>query len=271
MTSNPSTDTAITSLRMQVTDYVIKPVSQKDVLSAVRRALCDNGNHIALSADENDGIALSAREMDVLLHLFQGYPFSEMATLFPDEYFHIGGDENNGNQWDGNESIQEFMEENGIENNHELQVYFNKRVLEILTKQNKKMIGWDEILVPGIPKSVLIQSWQGQESLVESAREGYKGILSNGYYIDLMQPASDHYLNDPIPVDSPLSNEEKRNILGGETTMWSEFVTEETVDSRIWPRTAAIAERFWSSQSINDIDDMYERMNRISYLFKTLP
>jgi len=81
MTSKPSTHTAITSLRMQVADYVIKPVSQKDVLSAVRRALCDNGNHMALSADENDGIALSAREMDVLLHLFQGYPFSEMATL----------------------------------------------------------------------------------------------------------------------------------------------------------------------------------------------
>jgi len=201
-------------------------------------------------------------------YMFLDKLFSEMATLFPDEYFHIGGDENNGNQWDGNESIQEFMEENGIESNHELQVYFNKRVLEILSKQNKKMIGWDEILVHGIPKSVMIQSWQGQESLVESAREGYKGILSNGYYIDLMQPASDHYLNDPIPVDSPLSNDEKRNILGGETTMWSELVTDETVDSRIWPRTAAIAERFWSSQSINDIDDMYERMNRISYLLE---
>jgi hexosaminidase len=201
-------------------------------------------------------------------YMFLDKLFSEMATLFPDEYFHIGGDENNGNQWDGNESIQEFMEENGIENNHELQVYFNKRVLEILTKQNKKMIGWDEILVPGIPKSIMIQSWQGQESLVESAREGYKGILSNGYYIDLMQPASYHYLNDPIPVDSPLSSEEKRNILGGETTMWSELVTDETVDSRIWPRTASIAERFWSSQSINDIDDMYERMNRISYLLE---
>ncbi len=194
--------------------------------------------------------------------------FSEMAMLFTDEYFHIGGDENNGKQWDKNESIQKYMEENGIKDNHELQVYFNKRVLQILTKQDKKMIGWDEVLVPGIPKSVVIQSWRGQDALVESAQKGYKGILSNGYYIDLMQPASFHYSNDPVPVGSPLSDEEKKNILGGEATMWSELVTPETVDSRIWPRTAAIAERLWSSQSINDVDDMYERLNKISYLLE---
>jgi hexosaminidase len=201
-------------------------------------------------------------------YVFLNNLFNEMATLFPDEYFHIGGDENNGKQWDNNEKIQIFMEENEIEDNHQLQVYFNKHVLDILTKLGKKMVGWDEILVPGIPKSVMIQSWRGQEALVESAQEGYKGILSNGYYIDLMQPASFHYLNDPIPVGSPLTEEEKKNILGGEATMWSELVTQETVDSRIWPRTAAIAERLWSSQSINDVDDMYERLNKISYLLE---
>lgn len=194
--------------------------------------------------------------------------FGEMTALFPDEYFHIGGDENNGKQWDANDSIQEFMKKNDIKGNHDLQAYFNKRVLEILTRYRKKMIGWDEILVSGIPKSIMIQSWRGVESLVQSAQEGYKGILSNGYYIDLMQPASFHYLNDPIPADSPLTDEEKKNILGGEATMWSELVTPETVDSRIWPRTAAIAERLWSSQSINNVDDMYERLGRISFLLE---
>ncbi|MCK5455842.1 MAG: family 20 glycosylhydrolase, partial [Melioribacteraceae bacterium] len=84
----------------------------------------------------------------------------------------------------------------------------------------------------------------------------------------LMQPASFHYLNDPIPVGSSLTEEEMKNILGGEATMWSELVTPETIDSRIWPRTAAIAERLWSSQSINDVNDMYERLNKISYLLE---
>jgi DNA-binding NarL/FixJ family response regulator len=81
LTSYPSTHTAIISLRMQVVDYLTKPANQEDILCAVRRALCGNDNHMVLSSHENDGIALSAREKDVLLHLFQGYAFSEMAIL----------------------------------------------------------------------------------------------------------------------------------------------------------------------------------------------
>jgi DNA-binding NarL/FixJ family response regulator len=81
LTSYPSTHTAIASLRMQVVDYLTKPASQEDILSAVRQALCGNGNHMGFSSHENDRIALSAREKDVLLHLFQGYAFSEIAIL----------------------------------------------------------------------------------------------------------------------------------------------------------------------------------------------
>jgi hexosaminidase len=186
--------------------------------------------------------------------------FKEMSELFNDEFMHIGGDENNGKQWNQNPSIQKFMKENGIKDNHELQSYFNKRLLEILTKYNKKMVGWDEIFQPDMPKNIVIQSWRGQKSLIESAQKGYQGILSNGYYIDLIQPAEFHYLNDPIPADTPLSPEEQKFILGGEATMWAELVTNETVDSRIWPRTIAIAERFWSPGNVRDVDDMYRRM-----------
>ncbi|MCB9247459.1 MAG: family 20 glycosylhydrolase [Ignavibacteriales bacterium] len=57
---------------------------------------------------------------------------------FIDEYFHIGGDENNGKQWNLNDSIQQFKKEKGIKDNHDLQAYFNNRVLKILTQNNKK-------------------------------------------------------------------------------------------------------------------------------------
>ncbi len=188
----------------------------------------------------------------------------EMAALFPDPFFHIGGDENNGKQWNANPAIQAFMKKNNIKDNHSLQAYFNSRLLKIITKHGKRMVGWDEILHPQMPKNIVIQSWRGPQFMVRSARQGYQGILSNGYYIDLVQPASFHYLNDPVPADSALTPAESALILGGEATSWAELVTPETVDSRIWPRTAVIAERLWSPASVRDLDDMYRRMEVIS-------
>lgn len=194
----------------------------------------------------------------------------EMTALFDDEYFHIGGDENNGKQWSSNEQIKSFMKKNNIADNHALQAYFNNRLLKLLTKYNKKMIGWDEILHPDMPKTIVIQSWRGPKGLNEAAQKGYQALLSNGYYIDLIQPTDFHYLNDPLPADNPLTPEQRKFILGGEATQWAELVTPENVDSRIWPRMAAIAERFWSDQSVRDIPDMYRRMDIISLQLEEL-
>jgi len=190
--------------------------------------------------------------------------FTEMADLFPDTYMHIGGDENNGKQWDANPEIVKFKEEQGFSNNHQLQAYFNVRIAEILNSLNKRMVGWDEILDDELPKSVVIQSWRGKEALADAAQAGYDVLLSNGYYIDLLQPASYHYLNDPLPEITQLSSLARKHVLGGEATMWSEKVSTETVDSRIWPRTAAIAERLWSPVAVNNINDMYLRMENLS-------
>ena len=190
--------------------------------------------------------------------------FKEMAGLFPDPYLHIGGDEVEGHQWEANPSIQAFKKKNGLPDNNALQAYFNKRLLKILTKHGKKMVGWDEIFQPDLPKDIVIHSWRGPQSLVEAASKGYQGILSNGYYIDLCQSAESHYLNDPLPQDSPLASGARALILGGEATMWSELVTPETIDSRIWPRTAAIAERLWSPAAVRNVDDMYRRMAGLS-------
>ncbi len=196
--------------------------------------------------------------------------FAEMAGLFPDEYMHIGGDENNGKQWSANAKIQAFMKKKGIPDNHALQAHFNKKILAILARYGKKMVGWDEVFQPGLPKSIVIQSWRGQEALVQAAKKGYPTILSNGYYIDLCQPTDYHYQIDPVPGDSPLSEEEKKYILGGEATMWGELISPETIDSRIWPRSAAIAERLWSPARVKDVRDMYRRLEKINLQLEEL-
>lgn len=189
---------------------------------------------------------------------------SEMCALFPDPYFHIGGDENNGKQWDANPAIQEFMKQHDLKSNHDLQNYFNTKVIDILRKNGKKMIGWDEILQPGLPQDAVIQSWRGKEGLRDAATKGYEVILSNGYYIDLSNPAWKHYTNDPLPADMSLTLDQQKKILGGEATMWAELVTPVNIDSRIWPRTAAIAERLWSPAEINNIPDMYRRLSTMA-------
>jgi hexosaminidase len=196
--------------------------------------------------------------------------FTEMTALFPDAYFHIGGDENTGKDWARNPAIKAYMQQKGMTTYRELETEFISRLLPILKKNSKKMMGWDEILRPGVPHDIMIQSWRGTESLVEAAQQGYTGLLSTGYYIDLIQPTDFHYAVDPIPVNTPLTKAQQQFIVGGEATMWTEHVTPETVDSRIWPRTAAIAERLWSAQSVTDAEDMYRRLDRIDLYLEGL-
>jgi hexosaminidase len=206
-------------------------------------------------------------EVYELLDAFIG----EMAGLFPDPYFHIGGDEVTGVHWDANPEIQAFIRERGMEDNHDLQAYFNRRIQEILSRYGKKMVGWDEIFHPALPRDIVIQSWRGQESLAESARQGYQGILSNGYYLDHILSAGRHYQVDPLSgAAADLSPGERTRVLGGEACMWSEFVTWETIDSRIWPRAAAIAERLWSPAEVDDAEDMYRRLEVTSQRLELL-
>lgn len=190
---------------------------------------------------------------------------AEMSKLFPDPYFHIGGDEVDGKQWDANPKIQEFIHAHGMKNNQDLQAYFNKRLEKILTKNHKIMVGWDEILHPDLPKTIVVQSWRGQASLAIAAQQGYRGLLSYGYYLDLMWPTSRHYAVDPMSdAAANLTPEQKALILGGESCQWAEWVTPENIDSHIWPRNAAIAERLWSPQDVTDVNSMYARMHVVS-------
>ena len=201
----------------------------------------------------------------------------EVCPLFSGNYFHIGGDENEGKDWDSNRKIQEFKKKNNFANNHELQTYFTIQLIPMLKKHNKTLMGWEEIMTKNLPKDAIIHSWRGSnegiaagQSLVNAVKNGYKTVLSNGYYIDLMLGVENHYLNDPMPKNITLTAEEKARILGGEAPIWSELVTPTTIDSRIWPRTTAIAERLWSNENITDMASLRKRMNVISLQLEEL-
>ena len=194
----------------------------------------------------------------------------EMSSIFPDPYIHIGGDETVSPEWKTDPRIRAFMRAHQIQNSDGLQAYFNQRVLRILIGLHKHMVGWDEILNPALPKDVVIQSWRGEASLVKGAEQGYQGMLSAGYYLDGMESAAKHYLVDPLPSNANLSQEQRKLVLGGEICMFAEHINERSIDSRLWPRTAAIAERFWSPEQVRDVDDMYRRLDAVSVQLETM-
>ncbi|WP_032469200.1 beta-N-acetylhexosaminidase [Vibrio mimicus] len=316
--------------------------------------------------------------------------FDEVVELFPDEYFHIGGDEPNYQQWRDNPKIQTFIKQHQLDGERGLQSYLNTQVEKMLNERGKKITGWDEIWHKDLPKSIVIQSWQGHDSIGRAAKEGFQGLLSTGYYLDQPQPTSYHYRNDPMPkgitVDdqlhqgekfvtydwvkprnkggprkgnltiiegqdgkvraftdyngksreevyvleyvpgvkfrghfdnfmsytefnyqfsgdqlkegsyqrignvrwpttgtlvassdsvantipepnggypAQLSKEQEPLILGGEITIWGENLDSMTIEQRLWPRSYAIAERLWSSETLTDEASMYRRMRAL--------
>ena len=203
---------------------------------------------------------------------------AEMTGLFPDPYFHAGGDENDGRQWRRTPRIAAFMQSHKMvkadgktPDKHQLQLYFSGRVAGILRKYGKTMVGWDETLGPNLPPEVVVQSWRGKKGLNEAAQLGHPVLLSAGYYLDLNLSAASSYTTDPLPADTPLNAAQQARVLGGEAAMWSEFADSVILESRIWPRAAAVAERLWSAPAATqDVTDMYRRLGVVSEQLETL-
>lgn len=188
----------------------------------------------------------------------------EMSGLFPDAFWHIGGDEVPGTEWSASPRIRAWMKLHHVKDNAGLQAHFNRRLIAILARHHRQVVGWDEILHPGLPTTAVIQSWRGTDYLATATRQGYRGILSAPYYLDHIDPAGQLYQADPLPATAGLSDAEAARVLGGEACMWAEYVGPETVESRIWPRMLAVAERFWSPAAVSDVPDMYRRLDAVA-------
>ncbi len=187
---------------------------------------------------------------------------AEMVPLFPDRYWHVGGDEVDPTQWNTSTAIQAWMKTRGVADAHALQTNFNGRLFALLAAHNRTPVGWDEILQPGLPDGAVIQSWRGMGGLTGAAATGRQAILSAPYYLDHIKTAGEMYLVDPLPDSLPA--DQAALVLGGEACMWAEYVTTETIDSRLWPRLGALAERFWSPRDVRDVPDMYRRLAVLS-------
>jgi len=192
----------------------------------------------------------------------------EMSSIFTSACFHIGADENNGVAWKQNANIVAFMKKNNIPDTKALDHYFVMRMYAIIKKHKRTMVGWEELFNKNLPKDVIVQKWKPEVAMMGTPlkaetviAQGNPVIISSGFYLDHHMPAHVYYLNSAIPKTDIADPAIKANLLGGEAAQWTEIADAENIEGRIWPGTAAIAERLWSAASVTDIDDMYRRLN----------
>lgn len=192
---------------------------------------------------------------------------TEMKTIFPFAYVHLGLDESNGVVWKNNPAIVAFMEQKKIANVHELQDYFLERFDALVKKQGYKSVVWEEAFNAKTAPDITVQVWKpslmGPGLSVENiVKQGNPAIDSRGFYLDHFMPAYFHLMNKDFTQTSPWK--------GGEAAMWSEVVDGEVFEGRVWPRTFAIAERLWTNPATVDIDEFYTRLYTAeTYLAKT--
>ena len=128
---------------------------------------------------------------------FLDHLFGEMAELFPDKYFHVGGDEISGADWKTNLQVQDFMKANDLKTLGELESYFFDRVRKDVVAHGKIVIGWEEVAGSVIPDDVLVQAWRSSNAIARITNQGNPVIATCGYYLDKLWPAEDHYRVDP--------------------------------------------------------------------------
>ena len=220
---------------------------------------------------------------------------TELASIFPDRYLHIGGDEVHPAWWQGSSEIQAHMQAHGLADVAAVQAQFNARLHAILERSGRRMLVWDEALHPQLAAqatTVTVQNWRGATTRDRALAAGHPCVVSAGYYLDLHYPAHWHYRYDPEADQASLLALEDEllglpafahvaegmrwthqwrdgalhdvpaaeSVLGGEACMWGELVDDGTLDTRLWSRLPAIAERFWSAPTVTDLDAMYERL-----------
>ncbi len=216
----------------------------------------------AVSADW--GIFPQAYSLDDSTFAFLEDVLTEVMALFPSRYIHVGGDEVQKGEWLASERGRALMAQMSTTDPERLQAYFTQRIARFLESHGRRLVGWDEILAPGLPKGAVVMSWRGIDGAVHAAREGYDAVVAAHptFYFDNRQSASpaeppgrgrvvsleDVYRFDPVPAG--LSAEEARHVIGVEGNVWTEHIrTEERVGWMTFPRAAAIAELGWSAPS----------------------
>jgi hexosaminidase len=202
---------------------------------------------------------------------------TEVAALFPGKYIHIGGDECPKTRWKESAFCQNLIKEKKLQDEHELQSWFVKRIVKLLSAKGKQAIGWDEILEGGLAEGAAVMSWRGEAGGIAAAKAGHYVVMSPGShcYFDHYQSQNN---DEPLaiggylplervysyyPVPAILNESEKKFILGAQANVWTEYIPDwKQVQYMLFPRLFALAEVNWTDPSKKNFADFSQRMQK---------
>ncbi|MBI9019448.1 MAG: beta-N-acetylhexosaminidase [Phycisphaerae bacterium] len=207
--------------------------------------------------------------------------FTEVCELFPSEYIHIGGDEAPKADWKKCPQCQKKIKEQGLKNEHELQIYFTNRLARFLHQKGRKVICWGDVVTmpgPAMEKNVVVHWWNYRghkdKALKEAIRRNQEIICNTNYYSYLnfpLTPWNQYRQNRTFDLKTcyeknpsylkPEYTDKHENIIGMGTCLWTDwFVQEYMIDRRVFPRIYAMAEQMWHKGKLTSFDDFYKKL-----------
>jgi len=217
--------------------------------------------------------------------------FAEAARVFPDDYMHIGGDEVDFSCWASNPGVVTWMAAHGMAGNFSaLESYYVQRVLDLVTGLGKRAVGWEELFDNrlALPPNAIVNVWKyhnsptappptaptWQSEIANVTLAGYPALLSSPWYLNVIAYGIDWpQFYEAEPTNFTGTPAQKALVIGGELSMWGEWVDETNLISRTWPRGGAVAERLWSAEGVRDIASATARLGdqRCRMLARGLP
>ena len=192
---------------------------------------------------------------------------TEVAEIFPSKLIHIGGDEVNIQTWKKCPNCQATIKKYNLEDEHELQSYFNRRIEKFLQSKGKRLLGWDEIVTGGLTKDAAVMWWRGwrPEAPKQAVENGNDLVITttDAYYFDYLNdgnPIEKVYNYEPVPESFTAENEER--VLGIQGNLWSEMIPSfKRLQYQAFPRMIAVAETGWTKKENKDSNDFLSRLN----------
>ncbi|NLI36128.1 MAG: family 20 glycosylhydrolase [Bacteroidales bacterium] len=215
---------------------------------------------------------------------------SEVISLFPSKYIHIGGDETPRVRWKACPLCQKRIQDEGLKSDSKhsaedrLQSYFMSRIEKFLNSKGRQIIGWDEILEGDVAPNATVMSWRGMSGGIEAAHLHHNVVMTPNTYVYFDYYQSTDIANEPLaiggylpvkdvynfePAPDSLAADVKPYIIGAQANVWSEYIpTTKQVEYMVLPRMSALAEVQWSNQEKKDYKDFASRLPRLLDIFQ---